>query len=361
MASVKDALRAIDAAGPVEQLGYPVESMSFINGKGRLLGRMPMAARRPDGLTARMMSRATLITTLSHEAETRGVIVHYGKQFTTATVDPSGVTAKFADGTTAHGDILIGADGIHSKVRTLIDPAAMAPRYVPVLNVGGYVPNVKVDVPQREFQMQFGTRSFFAWMPAPDGGAIWFANPPMEKEPERGVLSGMPDNDWRRWLHELMRGDVGPSATIIDAAPGPLTGWATYDLPVVKHWHDGRGRMVVIGDAAHATSPAAGQGASMALEDAVILAQCLRDCPDPASAFATFEALRRDRTEKIVREGHKSSASKAAGPVARVFRDLILPIIFRRAARDDGNSMMWLQGHHIDFDARIAPVALVRS
>ena len=182
----------------------------------------------------------------------------------------------------------------------------------------------------------------------------------MATEPERGVLSGMSDAQWRRWLHELMDGDAGPAAQIIDAAPGPMVGWATYDLPVVEHWHDGHGRMVLIGDAAHATSPAAGQGASMALEDAVILAQCLRDLPDTASAFTHFEELRRDRTEKIVKLGHRSSASKAAGPVGRVFRDLMLPFMFRRAEKDDGRSLTWLQGHHIDFDAPVAPLATAR-
>lgn len=113
--------------------------------------------------------------------------------------------------------------------------------------------------------------------------------------------------------------------------------------------------MVIIGDAAHATAPSAGQGASMALEDAVILAKCLRDCPDIPSAFRTFESLRRDRVEKIVKHGARSASSKAAGPVGRVIRDLILPVIFSRGAKDGGRSMMWLQGHHIDFDEPVAP------
>jgi 2-polyprenyl-6-methoxyphenol hydroxylase-like FAD-dependent oxidoreductase len=113
--------------------------------------------------------------------------------------------------------------------------------------------------------------------------------------------------------------------------------------------------MIIIGDAAHATAPSAGQGASMALEDAVILAKCLRDCPDAPAAFAAFQSLRRDRVEKIVKHGARSANSKAAGPVGRVIRDLILPIAFRRAAKDGGKSMMWLQGHHIDFDEPVAP------
>ncbi len=353
-----DALHAIDAAGAVEKLGYVVDTMSFVNGKGKPLGRMPMAARRPDGQESLMMPRADLYAALGEQARARGAEVAYGKQFVDAREVPGGgVRARFADGSTADGDLLIGCDGIHSPVRTLIDPRATEPRYVPVLNTGGYLPDFRVDVPDREFRMQFGTRCFFAWMPAPDGGTVWFANPPMAREPERGVLSSMDDAQWRRWLHELMDGDAGPAHEIIEAASGPLIGWATYDLPVVKRWHNGR-NMLVIGDAGHATSPAAGQGASMALEDAVILAKCLRDCPSAPAAFATFETLRRDRVEKIVKHGNRSSNSKVAGPVGRMIRDLMLPLIFKQAARGGGESMMWLQGHHIDFDQPVVPVAM---
>ena len=351
-----DALRAIDAAGPVEKLGFPTDVISFVNGKGRSLGRMPMAARRPDGQESLTMPRAELYAALGGLARERGAQVTYGKQFVDATSAGDGVRARFADGTTATGDLLVGCDGIHSPMRTLIDPRAPRPRYVPVLNVGGYIPDFSVDVPPKEFRMQFGTRCFFAWAPTPDGGTLWFANPPMAREPERGVLSGKSDADWRRWLHELMRGDVGPAHEIIDAAPGPMVGWATYDMPVVERWHNDR-NMIIIGDAAHATAPSAGQGAAMALEDAVILAKCLRDRPDAPNAFATFDALRRARVEKIVKHGHRGSNSKAAGPVGRVVRDLMLPLIFGRAEKDGGKSMMWLQGHHIDFDEPVAPPA----
>jgi 2-polyprenyl-6-methoxyphenol hydroxylase-like FAD-dependent oxidoreductase len=345
-----DALRAIDADGPVTGLGYDVDTISFVNGRGRPLGRMPMAAPRDDGRLSQVMRRADLYATLGELARERGAEVHYGKELTATAAAGDQVEARFADGTSASGDLLIGCDGIHSRVRQIIDPRAPAPRYVPVLNAGGYIPGFTVDVPEREFRMQFGTRCFFAWMPTPDGGTIWFANPPMADEPGRGVLSGMTDAQWRGWLHDLMRGDRGPAHDIIDAAPGPMTGWATYDMPVVRRWHDNR-NTIIIGDAAHATAPSAGQGASMALEDAVILAKCLRDCPGIPAAFAAFEALRRDRVEKIVRHGARSANSKAAGPIGRVIRDLILPAVFKRAARDGGKSMTWLQGHHIDFDA----------
>jgi FAD-dependent urate hydroxylase len=347
-----DALRSIGIAEPVESLGYDLDSISFVNGRGRSLGRMPLAAPRGDGLVSQMMRRDDLYRALSDVMTGHGIAVRYGKELVDARRTPSGVEAHFADGDRATGDLLIGCDGIHSRVRTLIDPTAVAPRYVPVLNIGGYIPDFTVDVPPREFRMQFGTRCFFAWTPTPDGGTVWFANPPMAQEPSNGVLSGMSDAHWRAWLHELMAGDEGPAPAIIDAAPGPMFGWATYDMPVVRNWFDDR--MIVIGDAAHATAPSAGQGAAMSLEDAVILAKCLRDGADIPAAFALFESARRRRVERIVKHGARSANSKAAGPIARVIRDALLPIAFARSARDGGHSMRWLQGHHIEFNEPMA-------
>lgn len=348
-----DALRSIGVGEWVEGIGYPVDAMSFVNGKGRILGTIPMAFRREDGLSSRMVPRAGLFVALADMARHHGVRVHHNKRMVEAFHTDAGVLARFDDGTEAAGDLLIGADGIHSKVRQIIDPAAPAPRYVPVLNSGEYIPDFHVDVPPGEFRMQFGTRAFFAWMNTPDGGTIWFANPPQKKEPPRGTLSGITDAQWRQRLHSLMDGDAGPAPAIIDATPGPVTGWATYDMPVVRNWHDGS-RMIIIGDAAHAASPASGQGASLSLEDAVILAKCLRDVPDTGAAFDTFVALRRERVERIVADSHRASADKAAGPILRVIRDAVLPRKFRAAQKDGGRSLRWLQGHHIDFEVPVA-------
>ncbi len=68
----------------------------------------------------------------------RGVPTEYGKRPVAATPEAGGGTATFADGSTAHADLLIGADGLRSTVRTIIDPGAPPPRYVPLLTTGGY-------------------------------------------------------------------------------------------------------------------------------------------------------------------------------------------------------------------------------
>ncbi|HEX3257135.1 MAG TPA: NAD(P)/FAD-dependent oxidoreductase [Pseudonocardia sp.] len=344
-----DALRAVDAHKLVAELGYPTRSMRFLNGKGKVLGRMSNGPVLPDGTGSQMLRRSDLYTGLRDEAVARGASVQYGKRLVEARSDGRRVAVTFADGTTAEGDYLIGCDGIRSRVREIIDPEAAPVRYVPVLNIGGYIADFPLDTPPDEFQMMFGTRCFFGWTATPDGSAGWFANPPHPREPAPGELEAMSDADWRTWLLELLGDDYGPMREMIAAAPGPLTGWATFDMPRVRRWY--RDNMIIIGDAAHATSPAAGQGAAMALEDAVVLAQCLRDVPE--HAFPTFEGLRRVRVERVVKAGARSSNAKAAGPVGRVVRDALLPVIFRRAGKSMDSSLTWMHGHHIEWDAAV--------
>jgi 2-polyprenyl-6-methoxyphenol hydroxylase-like FAD-dependent oxidoreductase len=115
--------------------------------------------------------------------------------------------------------------------------------------------------------------------------------------------------------------------------------------------------MIIIGDAAHATSPSSGQGASMAIEDAVVLATCLRDLP-AADAFTTYEQLRRERVERVVAAGARASSTKVAGPVARVFRDLLMPRFLNKAAGDGEDSLAWVHRYHIDWDAPVAAAGL---
>jgi FAD-dependent urate hydroxylase len=117
----------------------------------------------------------------------------------------------------------------------------------------------------------------------------------------------------------------------------------------VPVWH--RGPMVVIGDAAHAPSPTSGQGASMAAEDAVVLAKCLRDLPDIPAALTAYEGLRRRRVERIVAQGARTGSTKTPGGLARVLRDLMLPLVFRFLVTE--KSMAWIYDHHIDWDAPV--------
>src|SRR5690349_17834616 len=122
----------------------------------------------------------------------------------------------------------------------------------------------------------------------------------------------------------LFAGDQGPALDLIRRGWLELAGDNTFDLPHVPRWY--RGRMVVLGDAAHAPSPTSGQGVSMAMEDGVVLAQCLRDLPSIAEAFAAYEQRRRTRVERIVAVGARGSSAKVPGAVGRLLRDLTVPM-----------------------------------
>jgi FAD-dependent urate hydroxylase len=345
-----DALRVVDAHRLALSEGFPTPRMEIQSGTGKHLGEVPNGGTLPDGTVSQTLKRADLYRALRDEAVRRGVRVEYGKRLVDAASTPDGgVAARFEDGTGAEGDLLIGADGVRSRTRRIIDPSAPEARYVPVLNIGGYARGVSVRAEPGTFRMVFGRRAFFGYAVHPSGEIWWFANPPRPDEPGREELVAVSTEEWRETLTDLFAGDDAPAAEIIRATPGSLTGWATYDLPSLPTWH--RGAMIVIGDAAHATAPSSGQGASMAIEDAVVLARCLRDLPETGRAFAAYERLRRGRVERIVAHGARTSNSKAAGPVGRVLRDLMMPVILRHAA---GGSLAWMHDYHIDWNEEVA-------
>ena len=346
-----DALRTIHAHHVVLSEGFPTPRMTIQSGTGKHLGDVPNGGTLPDGTVSQTLKRADLYRALRDEAVRRGASVEYNKRLVDAETTLDGVVvARFEDGTEAEGDLLIGADGIHSRTRRIIDPSAPGARYIPVLNIGGYARGVRVPADLGSFRMIFGKRAFFGYAVHPSGEVWWFANPPSAEEPTRAELAAIGTEQWREILIELFAGDASPAVEIIRSTPGKLAGWATYDLPSVPKWH--RGSMIIIGDAAHATAPSSGQGASMAIEDAVVLARCLRDLPDTRQAFAAYERLRRARVERIVAHGARTSNSKAAGPVARVLRDLMMPLILKRVA--SGESLAWMHDYHIAWDEKVA-------
>jgi 2-polyprenyl-6-methoxyphenol hydroxylase-like FAD-dependent oxidoreductase len=340
-----DALRAIGAEQAVADVGFPTPVIEFRSWTGKVLGALPTSG--PGGNVGLSMRRSDLYRALHAEALRRDVQVRYGSRLVDVRSTASAVTAVFADGTSEEADLLVAADGVRSTVRALLDPRAAAPRFVPVLNTAGYSEHVPPGAEVGRLTMVFGRRSFAGYLGAPSGGTWWFANPPLTREPAAGEVAGTSDAQWRALLADLHRGDRSPVLALVEATPDPLRGWTTYDVPTVRRWS--AGRVVLIGDAAHATSPAAGQGSSLAVEDAVVLARCLRDLPLPA-ALQAFEGQRRARAERVVAQGFRTSSAKSPPAVGRVARDLLMPLVLRRR---DPNA--WVRAHTVDWDAPVVP------
>ncbi|MFH8369988.1 FAD-dependent monooxygenase [Streptomyces sp. NPDC018031] len=341
-----EALRAIDAHQPVIDASFPADRVDFISNTGKRLGSREIAGAG-EGTGARTLKRATLYRVLHEEADRRGVRIEHGKRFAAAHTAPNGrIVASFADGGRAQGDILIGADGIHSLTRKMIDAAAPRPRFTGQTTVCGFTRDVPEPPGPGAYTMIYGKRAFFGCTVAPDGEVWWFANAPGPELP-RAELAAVTPEQWRERLTELFAEDRTPAADIIRATGDTIVASNAYDLATIPNWYGDA--MIVIGDAAHAAAPNAAQGASMAMEDGVVLAACLRDLPR-RRAFAAFERIRRERVERVVATSAAMARQTTPGALGRMVRDTVLP---RRLDRGGAGADAWLTGHRIDWDATV--------
>ncbi len=341
------ALESLGADARALEAGFPTPGILLRGSGGKELGVSRISASDP---VSRTLRRSDLYRAVRDEAVGQGVRFEHGKRLVDARDTGDGVTAVFEDGTEATADLLVGADGVHSAVRRLIDPKAPSPSYGGLLNLGGHAREVKVDAEPGSYVMIFGRRAFFGYVLSPGGEVWWFANVPCKGEPARGELEGVSAGEWLERLKELFARDAGPAVRIL-AATDPadmMTASPLHLLPHLPRWQ--RGRMVVVGDAAHAPSPSSGQGASLAVEDAVELARCLRDVPH--EPLARFERVRRPRVERIIKAAARVNSSKAPGPVGRVFLEAFLPVILRSAASE--RQVREVYGHRVDWAASAA-------
>jgi len=322
------ALDIVGALGALHTIAVPITG-SVMSFGGRTV-TMPTL----DGVPPlQMVHRADLYRVLYDVAVAAGIKVEHGKRLVSVAEDGAGVTARFADGTTATADVLIGADGVHSTVRGLIDPAAPGPGYTGLL---GLESEVAVDVPGAPGTMffSFGKRAYYLYWRRPDGRTGFGANLPAAAPMSLTEARSVPTEDWLTRLHEAYGADTpgGDLVHAIDPARLTVTG-SLHIMPSVPHWH--RGRLVLVGDAVHAPSNSSGQGASLAIESAIELARCLRDLPDARTAFIAYERLRRTRVEGIAARATKINHLKAPGPLLSAVLPVMMRILMKTAMRPE--------------------------
>lgn len=354
-----DALQAIDAHWPVVAAGVRTERMVLSSGTGRLLGSIEAGVPLTDGSTTTTLERSRLYRILHDEARRRGVRIVHGKRLVALEEISAGVVARFADGSTEEGGFLIGADGLWSATRSLLNPGAPCPEYTGLLGVGGCARGVELDAEPMTFEMVFGQRAFFGLIPLDRTNVLWFANLPLRPEPEHAALASIQPREWKERLVETFAGDAIPARELIEATDDEgFRAASMHTLEPPACWYTRRA--VLVGDAAHATSPSSGQGASLAMEDAVELARCLRDRPDLATAFGSYQRLREGRVRRVLRASKRVNADKAAGPIGRAIRDAVMPMMMRTMASPA--RQLWLLGHHIDFTGAVGgPRALLQA
>jgi 2-polyprenyl-6-methoxyphenol hydroxylase-like FAD-dependent oxidoreductase len=342
-------LRSLDLEDDVRSTAGRSEWLLTRNWKtGRVISR---TSRQQQvslfGLAGVTVHRADLLDVLAHSLPSG--IVTLGARCVAVEPDGEVAVARFQDGREVEADVIIGADGIHSAVRaSLFGPDA--PRFtgkicyrsvVPVDAVpGGPPPNDNVQ-----------------WL-GPHGTIVLY---PVRRDELVNVVCHYDDEAYRHesWVTECERSEVleryrgwHESLLRIFSAGELWYKWALYDRDPIQQWT--RGRVTILGDAAHPMLPYLGQGACQAIEDGCVLAAALAARPDdPVGGLALYERTRRPRASQVVLTSRQRGVSNhLASPWAALRRDVSIAVR-RRFGRDpDCRGTAWIP----DYDASSSDV-----
>jgi salicylate hydroxylase len=262
--------------------------------------------------------------------------LHLGRELTGISEDGDAVALRFADGSTVRAGVVVGADGVHSRVRRWV--CDQAPVYSGTSGFRGLAPRAALGgVPDLDaIQFWMGPRAHLLHYPigdvinflaVVDEPAHW-PWPESKADAAPGELAAH-FSGWHPAVIEMI--------TSVPQSPR----WGLFALPAMRSWS--RGRVVLLGDAAHAMLPHHGQGANQTIEDAAVLATCLAAAglDRYRAAFARYERLRRARTRKVQRCSWIASAQLHVpdGPAA-ADRDRGLPGFLDRFG--------WIHGYDAD-------------
>jgi 2-polyprenyl-6-methoxyphenol hydroxylase-like FAD-dependent oxidoreductase len=289
------ALRAFKTVGVIDAImaqGWCADGLDLYLANGTKIGHIPsvrVAGAEVPGSGGIM--RPVLARILSEATRASGTNVRLGVTFSRIDSDGDRVAVSFTDGTTSRYDIVIGADGCNSKVRELLFPNAPKPRFTGQACRRAVVPRP----PEIERAAMFMGRQIKAGI-----------NPVSREEmylfflDKREQAEHIEPEHWPAILREELAEFSGRVAEIRDSITpqSRIIYRPLFALLLARPWH--RGRVILIGDAAHSTTPHLASGAGIAVEDAVVLVEELDRGGDVEAAFARFTERRFDRCRVVV-------------------------------------------------------------
>jgi len=359
-------VRVYEAAAELREIGAGValhpNAMRVLRAIGvedrvrKVAGRSEWAVTR-NGMTGRLISRTSrreqgalqgIEGATAHRADLLDVLaaaVPLGARCVSVATAGDSAEATFADGSTAEADVIVGADGIHSAVRTaLFGPDA--PRFTGKICYRSVIPAAAVrGTPLAADNGQ--------WL-GPHGTIVLY---PLRGEELINVVCHYDDESYRHesWVARCEGAEVleryagwHESLLRLFAAGDTWYKWALYDRDPIPAWTSGR--VTLLGDAAHPMLPYLGQGACQAIEDGVVLATALsapEAAADPAAALGRYERTRRPRASRVVLTARARGVSNhLTSPLAAFRRDLGIAVRKRFNRRDtDGRGAAWLSGY----------------
>jgi FAD-dependent urate hydroxylase len=309
-------LLALGLGEGLRQIGHTLERVVTRTNRGEPLSEMPVGElERKLGAPVYPVSRTNLQSLLV-EAVGPGAL-RLGARCVRVEQTTANATAYFEDGRTATGDVLIGADGIHSVIRKAVG-GEVAPRFTGMINWVGLIANDGLQ-PEHVGSEFLGEGKRCGLLPLA-GDRVYFG---FACALGKGVPA--PGAGRRSQLRALFGGWPAPIPAVINRLDkADLKYLEIHDLPPLPRWS--QGRLALLGDAAHATAPTLGQGGCQAMEDAIWLGRCLGATTlGVADGLARYESKRRERAELIVaRSRKKVEAMHASDP--EVYQELYTTI-----------------------------------
>lgn len=318
---------------------YTPGSMKFFNARGKQIAELGTAYQKQKyGVETLQLKRANLNTYARAAAAEAGIKIEYNKKIVRYNESEDQVTAYFADGTSVTGDMIIGCDGMFSEVRNQLFPEKSVIRYTKLISTGGYAKIAELSEPLDSIRMTFGERGFFAYSVSDKGEVWWFNNYFRDQEPKPQETEKILKDEIKDHLADIHRND-DPLFSRIIRNSYEIIAYPVYDLPRLSKWY--KGKVCLIGDAAHGISPHIGQGASLALEDTVVIAEQLQLNKECEAAFQSFQYERQPRVEKIIKNARKVGNTKTkTNPITAWFRDLFIRFFISKQIKQ----LDWIYG-----------------
>jgi FAD-dependent urate hydroxylase len=302
-----NAVRALDALGlrsAVAERASLIPRQRFCDHRGRLLADIDLARLWGGVGPCLALHRADLHEILASHGDP--VPVRMGTSVQEVSQQDQTVTVAFDDGSASRHDLVVGADGIHSTVRQLTVGAGAVKR------VGQLAWRFVTECPPEvtTWTALLGREASFLAVPIARGQVYCYCDAPAEGAPwPRG-------GDTIGRLAKLLAGFAAPVPAILEAlGADAAVHVAPIEEVVLDRWS--RGSVLFIGDAAHATSPNMAEGAAMALEDGLVLAECLAAERGIAGAVASFQARRHRRTQWVLAQTHRRDRTRKLPPALR--------------------------------------------
>lgn len=282
----------------IETFGGPLRSMAYQDHlRGEVLTRFSLAP-----LISRTGGRPCPVSRAELQREMLDFWgrdrVQFGKRVTHTEENSDGVTVWFTDGTSAHGDFLIAADGSHSALRPYVLGYTPERRYAGYVNWNGLVQIDEAIAPAEQWTTFVGEGKRVSLMPVSDGRFYFFFDVPLP--------AGLPEDrtTLRADLSRYFSGWAAPVQTLIAALnPETTNRIEIHDIEPFDRLV--RGKVALLGDAGHSTTPDIGQGGCAAMEDAVVLGAVFREHRDIESALREYEIQRCDRVRDLVLKARK--------------------------------------------------------